>query len=258
MYATFADCQRYLEDFGTNYYGSSIGSMGSIYIDTTSWNADLLSSYDKINTLLSGITRIPIVPVGTQPKTGSHHPYLVEWHAVDTIYTKLKSRHSQEFQNKLPEWITDFYARGTAIYDAIAQGHVIFDTDTTTRGIGYPVKVAVATSSTATLFSNWDSGFYDASDFVKTYQIKISGTTDGNTIGSSTFQVSDNNGYTWNTEQIPTSLDWTEIAHGFSVRWGANGTNGTHQYGDTWSITCTPTNTRNTGKGAKYREIGLG
>jgi|SRR5882672_6487834 len=240
-YAAISDTERFFEQFATSYYGSRIQPVGTLYIDITSLQSDLESSYTRMNTYLDAINRIPIVPIGTNIKTGSYHPLLIEWNCCDTIYYKLKARHSQENAGKLPDWMEGFYRRGTQIFQDIANGYITLDTDTTNRGIGYPT--IVARTGMATLYSNWDSGFYSGSDFAKQFRIKISDTSAGSNIGQAQFQYSEDDGVSYLAPNYFTGTVWCVIHSGLQIRWAAGlGTIAQLVVGDTWRIECIPVN----------------
>lgn len=240
-YATFADCERYLESFGTNYYGTSIN--GTISIDTTSWANDLEAAYDSINVQLSTIERVPIIPVGTSVSTGRFHPHLIEWNAVLAIYRKVYSRHAYEFRGNVPEWVSIFGSRAAQVFEDIAYGKVSLFTDVTWKGIGYPVPVTRV--GRGTFYSNWNTGFYQYSANSKTYRFRVIGTTNGNLPGQAEFVVSHDDGYSWETGTRTTGTAWIDIEYGLAVRWENTGTlYGGTQYQinrlDEYQITCVP------------------
>lgn len=260
-YAVFADFNSYLEDFGTSYYGTRNYVTGSISIDTVAWNTDIQTSFNKINYMLDAVARIPMVPVGTSPKTGSYHPFLIEWNVCDVIYNKLKARHSQEYNNELPQWMKDYGSRGLQIFNDILSHKIVLDTDTSVTGIGYPQRISGG--GMATLYSNWDSGFYRASDFPKRFRIRISGTNEGSRIGEAVFQVSYDGGFSYDEDDIRTGTEWVEVRDGLFVRWSPPfgtlvGTQSLLEIGDTWEILCTPANVRQTGFDSRFRTFSRG
>ena len=256
-YATFADFERYLEKFGTRYYGVFDEPTGVVVIGTTAWQADVDAAFDRVNNMLDSISRIPIIPVGTSVRTGNYNPYLVEWNTVDAIYHKLVARHVTEFGlNGLPQWIQDFGSRSIQIYDNLLNEKIILDTDTSFRGIGYPIRGSVA--GNGTFFSNWDSGYYRASDFPKTYRFKISATTEGNAIGQAKYQTSEDDGYSWLPDETPTGTSWIDVADGLTIRWQPYGTGNQCNLGDWWKITCKPVSIRATGQPSKVKTFPRG
>lgn len=257
-YATFSNFQELLEDFGTNYYGTSAG--GTLNgIDVTSWQSAIDSSFNRINIQLDTIDRIPIVPIGTM-KNGLYHSALIEWNVCDVIWNKLRSRHTPEYDGKLPEWMLGFGSRGKEIFNSILNDEISFETDTTNRGIGYPIPVTQV--GVATFYSNWDSGFYNASDYARTYRIKITATTDGNLIGQPKFQLSLDDGYSYlvDTEAV-TGTGWINLSTGLAFRWAPALSPGTFkqlELGDTWKISCIPLNVSHVNAGPKFRQFEVG
>ena len=51
-YAAIQDTEKFLEKFATNYYGSKLSPLGTLWIDTVSVQSDLDSSFGRINTYL--------------------------------------------------------------------------------------------------------------------------------------------------------------------------------------------------------------
>jgi len=158
-YATFSDFEQFFEGFGTNYYGTFVQQAGTNAIDLTAWQSAIDSSYNRINTMLDSVDKVPVVPIGTNVKSGAYHPNLIEWNCCDVIFVKLRSRHAREFNNMLPDWMSSFGSRCMQILDSINCGNIALDTDTTSSGIGFPQRV-VGINSKASFFTNWDSGFY--------------------------------------------------------------------------------------------------
>lgn len=244
-YAAFEHFETYFEQFGTGYYGSLLhGDSGSLIIATNQWQIDIDASFNKINILLDSIGRIPIVPIGTNVKTGSYHPHLIEWNTVDTIFTKLKSRHSVEYKGALPEWMMSFYSRGESIFQKIQDEEIVLDTDTTNTGIGYPIPITKV--GMATFYSNWDSGFYYQSEFPKFYRFKITNVSEGSSSGQAYFKYSNDDGFTWQSTEILTDSGWIAIEGGLEIRWANTGTLfGTQvqlALNDEYKVTCIPTN----------------
>lgn len=258
-YASFPDFERFLEGFGTNYYGTYKETAGSVVIDTTSWQSDIDFSYNNINTVLDSLGILPQVPVGTQVRTGSYHPSLIEWNALDVISTKLRARHIEEFNGKFPDWMNDFGSRCVAILEAIMSKKVAFSTDTTETGIGYPTKVT--TNGYATFFSNWDWGFYEAADYPKMFHFRITSTNSGNGLGQSLFRISEDDGVSWGSIDYTVGSSWICIKDGLEIRWGAGSLTGTQnqfEYGDEWKLQCTPTNVRTSTFPSRYRTFRRG
>jgi len=260
-YATYSDLDRFLEGFATHYYGNRNNPPGTVVIDTTTLDGDLDASFNRINVLLDSIGRVPIVPVGTNVKTGYYHPHLIEWNAVDTIYNKLRSRHMTEFRDGIPDWMQNFATRANEIFNDIIAGKVVLDTDTTNRGIGYPVKVGTIVG-VATFHSNWDSGFYTASDYPKIFRIKISGTTEGSAIGQAYFQISEDDGYSYDATESATGTTWISIKSGLNVRWEPAatlyGTQAQLSLGDTWQIRCVPMNVESINSMSRFKTFRRG
>lgn len=258
-YASFRDFETYLEGFGTNYFGTINENTGVLSIDTSSWQDAINQSYNRINSILDSIERIPIVPVGTQPRTGSYHPYLIEWNVCDTIFMKLKSRHSPEMNNALPLWMQEFGTRAQIILDEIVSGKISFSTDTVRTGINIPQKVSVV--GFGTLFDNWDFGFYNASDYPKMFHIKITGTVDGNNIGQAKFKYSEDDGVSYCETETLTGTSWIDIKDGLQIRWQPAVISGTQvqlNLNDEWKIECTPTQVRTSGFKSTFRTFGRG
>lgn len=258
-YAQIVDLNRYFENFATMYYGVEVGrSVGIDVSGTSEIMTDLGHSYDKINSMLESVGRVPIVPIGTM-KNGKHHPHLVEWNCSDMIYTKLKSRHSYEFNGELPGWMTQFATRCKEIFGDIASERITFDFDNTKSGIGYPTEVIRV--GRAQLVTNWDSGFYFGSDYQRNFRIKIDGTGASNSISDSTFKVSNDDGYSWTTLAEKTGTDWVGIQTGFSVRWAYGSTSGSQvqlNIGDEWRITCTPASINKVSSNARFKTFSRG
>ena len=258
-YASIGHLNRYFENFGTLYYGDRDNNVGTMEIATADITADLEASFNRLNTMLDSIQRIPIVPVGTNVKTGSYNPFLIEWNCCDTIYEKLKARHIVETQGRLPEWMTYFGSRCNDIFNGIVNEKIPLDTDTTNRGIGYPITITK--TGYAALFSNWDSGFYSRSDFPREYRVKIVGTTDGNGIGQAIFQVSEDGSFSFLTGTYTSGTQWLDLNHGLRVRFEHGSVTGSLsqlERLDEWKITCTPINVRNVGYSSSFKEFGRG
>lgn len=256
-YATPEHFERFFEGFGTAYYGTqSQNGTGTLEINLPQFQADIASSYANINIKLDGISRIPVVPVGTQ-SNGSFNQYLIDWNVYDVIYTKLRARHLFQFGDNLPEWIRDFGTRSDGIEKMIRDGAVTFEADTTTKGIGYPIRVYG--TSIAKFYSNWDTGYYDASDYPKQYHFKITGTTDGTNPGFAKFQYSKDSGNSYLTTELTTGTDWQSIEHGLEIRWALTaGTLPQLQINDEWKVTCTPVNIRSISGDSQYKTFGRG
>ncbi len=258
-YATFTDFEEFLEAFGTNYYGTVAG--GTLDgIDITSWQAAIDSSFNRMNTMLDTIDRIPMVPIGTM-RTGVYHPALIEWNVSDVIFNKLRARHLPEYGDKLPDWMLQFGSRGKQIFNSILAGDIALDTDTTNRGIGSPISVS--TKGVAAFYSNWETGFYRPSDFARTYRIKITGTNDGNLIGQARFQLSYDDGYSYSSDtEALTGTGWNTLDSGLAFRWapyiGTLGTNLQLELGDTWKITCIPLNINHINSGPSFKQFAVG
>ena len=256
-YAQFSDFENYLEGFGTSYYGTRDNLTGSISINTTKFQSDMDNSFNRINSILMSIDRIPLVPVGTNPRSGSYHPYLVEWNVVDTIFSKLKARHLIELNGILPEWMNDFGSRCNAIISGLVSGKITLDTDTSNTGIGMAVRVAG--SGIATMYTNWDSGFYNGSDYNRIFRIKVTDFSNGSRVGQSKFVVSGDNGYSYDTALFDTGTSWVNIANGLQVRFAPGlGTSDQFVYGDTWSVEVKPQNHNIVNRGPKFKRFSVG
>ncbi len=208
---------------------------------------------------MDAIGRIPIVPVGTNPKTGSYHPALIEWNCLDTIELKLKARHASEFRDKFPDWMDYYGSRRNAIFTDIVSGRIVLDTDTTTRGIGYPVPVTKL--GFATLYTNWNFGFYRATDYPKIFHVRINGTADGNDIGEAEFEISEDDGYSYLATTCDTGTNWIDMENGLWIRWSPGTLTGTRrqlEYHDEWKITCIPSNIRTVGYQSTFKTFGRG
>ena len=256
-YANRSDFERFVEGFGTLYYGTqSADGEGIVEIDINKFQSDIDASYNNINIKLDGVDRIPITPIGTQ-SNGSFNQYLIDWNCYDTIYTKLRSRHLMQFGDNLPDWIRQFGTMSNAIEKMIREGDVVFETDTTNKGIGYPIRVTG--SSIAKFYSNWDTGFYQASDYPKEYHFKIYGTLNGTNPGQAIFRYSKDGGVSYLSNDITTGTDWIAIDKGLEVRWGVIvGTSAQLAINDEWSITCIPVNTISTGMSSNFKTFKRG
>lgn len=261
-YAQITDLNRFLENFGTNYYGSKENVLGTLTIDTTTLQQDIDSAFDRINTMIDSIGRVPIVPIGTNVNTGSYHPYLIEWNCNETIFTRLKARHSTEYKDDLPKWMMSFKEKCDKILDDIVNGRIALDTDTTSRGIGYPITYGTFTRGYAKLFSNWDIGYYTSSDFPKTYNIRITGTDEGNTIGSAEYSISKDGGFNYESGTHKTGTSWQHIEYGLQIRWGYGSVTGTLnqlELSQEWQITCIPVdNKKVVGNSSVFKRFGRG
>ncbi len=258
-YGTFSHFDRYLESFATLYYGSDDNPAGTVVIDFISLQCDLDFSARQLDQRLDAITRIPIIPIGTSSKTGSYNPYIVEWNICDVIYQKLKSRHALEFKGNYPEWITGFGSRCDRIVNDIIEGNIVLDTDTTNKGIGAPQKILQI--GVANFFSNWDSGYYQASDKPKSFRFRIAGTTDGNDVGQAKFICSDDAGYSWGSIYYPTNTNWVDIASGLKIRWEPIVLTGTFkqlELNDEWQIQCIPFEIASINADSKFKTFGRG
>jgi hypothetical protein len=247
-YAKVSELDRYFENFATLYYSSEVGK--TVTIATQSILDDIEHSANKINSMLSSVNDIPIVPIGTQ-RNGSHNPYLIEWNCCDTIYNKLKSRHAYEYNGELPGWMMQFGSRGMQIFSDILENRITFEFNNTQSGIGFPTQVTHV--GRAQLITNWDSGFYDGSDYTKTFGFKIIGTT-GTEIGQSTFSISTDGGYSYPSGTQTTGTGWIDIADGLQIRWSPQslGTTGSFrqlEINDEWTVTCVPANVTSITKG---------
>lgn len=257
-YGTYLNFEQYLEGFATSYYGSMNDVVGTISIDFASIETDLTTSYNKLNTQLDSVERIPLVPVGTNPRTGQYNPYLIEWNCCDVIFNKLRSRHTIEYQGKLPDWMLSFATRCDNIIEDIWKGKITLDTDTTNKGIGIAQKVT--TLGYATMITNWDSGFYSGSDYEKTFHFKITGTTGGNGFEQAEFSISEDNGYSYSSNKYKVGTGWINIQSGLLIRWipPTSGTQTLFEYNDEWKVLCTPQNTRNITRRTISRRFGRG
>lgn len=254
-YASLRDLDRYFEKFATLYYGNVDNPAGTVVIATTDLLEDVNVSFNKLNTILDGFQRIPIVPIGTNIKTGSYHPYLVEANACDTIYTKLQARHMTEYANGLPEWMRAFGSRVDSILSMIASGNIVLDTDTTNRGIGYPIRLSG--TGVATLYTNWDSGFYEGSDYPKELRIKVTdATTVGSRVGEAYYKVSYDAGVSWETDNRTTGTEWQHIESGLKIRWAPGlGTSDQYVVGDEWKIDCIPVSIQHVSAPTTYKRF---
>jgi hypothetical protein len=247
-YCDFSDIERHFESFGTGYYGSMNGT--TLFIATTQWQSDIDASYGRMNILLDAVDRIPKVPIGTNLVTGSYHHALKEWNACDTIYTKLRARHSVEYNGNLPEWMLYFGSRSRELFTGIVDGNISLDLDTTNKGIGYPeniIKMGVAK-----FYSNWDTGYYSQSEYPKVYHFKV---TEGSVVGIAKFQVSYDDGFSYDSDAIDTGTSWIDIEGGLKIRWENAGTLlGTQQQlvvNDEYKVSCIPINTRSVNVGVR-------
>ena len=258
-YASIGHLNRYFENFATLYYGSQDNIPGTMTIGTAEIIADLTASFDRMNVMLDSIHRIPIIPIGTNVKSGSYNTFLIEWNCCDAIFEKLKARHIVEFQGRLPEWMMYFGTRCNEVFNSIVNGKIPLDTDTTNRGIGYPI--AVTKTGYAAFYTNWDSGFYQRSDFSREYRVKVVGTANGNGIGQAIFQLSEDGGFNYFDGTYTTGTVWVDLGYGLAVRWEhgtVTGSLGQVERNDEWKITCIPVNIKNVGYSSSYKTFGRG
>jgi len=258
-YGAIIDFDRYFEGFATLYYGNNENLAGTVVIDTAKITDDLLTSFNKMNIMISSVGRIPLVPIGTNPKTGSYNPFLIEWNCSDTIFTKLKARHSIEYNGALPEWMMSFATRCNNILNDIQFNRIVLDTDRSRRGIGYPVPITK--TGFATFYTNWDSGYYTRSDFPRSYRVKITGTSVGNSIGQAVYKISEDDGYSFDANEIVTGTQWNVFGYGLWWRWEAGTLTGTQkqlELNDEYQISCIPENIRSINSQASFRRFGRG
>ena len=248
--------ERILEGFATLYYGTQAGGTGTIEIATSVFESDINSSFNRINNVLDGFDRVQVVPIGTE-SNGSYNQALVDWNVLDTIYTKLVARHWIQLQGNMPDWMSEFGSRARKIECDIKDGYITFEVDTTQKGIGYPIRVAGTGASP--FYSNWDTGYYEGSDFEKTFHFRINSVTDGTTPNKAQFIVSDNGGYSWWDGTYTTGTDWASVKDGLQVRWGyTTGTNPMLVVGDEWKINCVPVNKISQGQSSGYKTFRRG
>lgn len=257
-YAVISDLNRYLENFGTSYYGSRNGPLGTISINGSLIQEDLDSSFAKINSMLDSLDRIPLIPLGTSIKTGLYNPFIIEWNCCDVIYTKLKSRHYAEYQGNLPSWMVEFGSRGLNIFTDIMNNKIILDIETTNKGIGYPE--IVAHTGVAQFFSNWDSGYYTASDYKKTFHFKITSVSEGSSFGQAKFKTSFDDGFTYNSDEVYVGTEWINVSNGLSIRWSpvSSGTNAQFATNDEWKVQCIPMNVVSAGYPSRFKQFKVG
>jgi len=257
-YASISDLNRYLENFATNYYGARDGALGTISINGSLIQSDLESSFAKMNSMLDSLDLVPIVPIGTSVKTGSYNPFLIEWNCCDTIYNKLKSRHYAEFKGELPSWMIEFGSRGLNVFTDIMNGKITLDTQTTEKGIGYPEKIRQ--SGVAQFYSNWDSGYYTASDYKKVFHFKIISVTAGSSFGQAKFKISHDDGFTYDADEIFVGTEWINIANGLAIRWSpvVSGTNAQFGSADEWKVQCIPMNVVSGGYSSRFKQFRVG
>jgi hypothetical protein len=239
-YISGQDLDTALEGFITKYYGSNIDGAEEITIGTQ-YGVDMGNSYSQTNEWLSGVNHIKTIPFGTQ--SDGNYPYHVRMLQANLmIYNRLKSAHYGEFDAGIPGWINTYLTRANEILSDIREQKAVFADDTTQGESGIGIGTYVTHSGAANWYTNWETGFYWASDFAKTYSIVIDGTTGGNSIGDSTYKWSKNGGVSFEETGQTTATTWTEVEAGLFIRWEPNGTSNQLEYGDRFDVRCVPSN----------------
>lgn len=241
-YCSSTDLELLLDGFVNKYYGTYIDD-GSDLTLSTMYYEDHNRSYVETNELLGGIPHVKTLPFATQ-SDGNYPIHVRMLQANLMIFNRLRARHYGEFTDEFPSWINAFKNRADGILANIRSQNVVFDQDITVGESGIGVGTWTGTrAGAANLYTNWEIGKYLADDYPKTYVVIIDGTTEGNTIGDSTFKWSNDNGVSWIAATQSTATTWVDLEDGVYVRWEPIGT-GTLQcsYGDTFAFRCVPYN----------------
>lgn len=244
-YITTTDLNSILDNFVPRYYGTYLENGDELTIGTQYYD-DANLSYDQVNEILSGISHLKQVPIGTQ--NGGNYPYHVRMLQANLmIYNRLRGKHFGEFTDGVPGWVNVYMNRAQELVAAIRGQDVVFDEDYTQGEQGIGVGSWVSREGTCNLFTNWETGHYDGDDFPRNYVTEIDGTTLGNLIGSSTFRWSMDGGVTWEEEGKATDTDWVWLVNGVMVRWepitvGTSVATFQCSIGDRFSFKCVPQN----------------
>lgn len=251
-YIGIADLDFVLDNFVSRYYGSFTDDDPEQPFIGTQFYLDLHSSFDQTNEILSSIPSIKQVPVGTQ--VGGNYPHHVRMLQSNLmVWNRLRNKHYAEFTDNYPGWINAFKNTADGMIVALRKQQAIFADDTSYGEAGIGIGTFTSKTGVANWYSNWETGFYRASDYPKTYVVQIDGTTSGNVIGSATFKWSKNGAFTWEDELQETSSEWVELEDGLAIRWENVGT-GTMQLsvGDRFEVRCTPQNVPQKGGGLRF------
>lgn len=240
-YISEIDLNALLDGFKERYYGTYVDD-GEDVSYGTNYDDDLLLSFNKANEFLYSVSHLKKVPLGTQ--SDGNYPYSVRaLQANLMIYNRLKGRHYGEFTDGIPGWITVYQNNANDLMGDIRNSRVVFDEDVTQGESGISIGTWWTKNGTASMYTNWETGVYQASDFPRTYVIKINSTSAGNEIGQPTFTWSRDGGYSYTGSSATTATHWVGVEGGLAVRWEAVGT-GTMQiaYGDLYAVRCVPMN----------------
>lgn len=239
-YVSTQDLDTLLENFVSKYYGSYIDGADDVTIGTQ-YSVDLSNSYQQANEWLSGVNSIKTVPIGTQ--SDGNYPFNVRMLQGNLmIYHRLLGAHYGEFSDGIPGWIRVYLNRANDIYSDIKNMRVVFADDITQGESGIGQGTFVSRSGMANWYTNWETGYYRASDFAKTYSVRIDGTLSGNSIGQSTFKWSKDGGASFIGTSIVTATTWTELEEGLKIRFEPIGTGNQLEFGDRFDIRCVPMN----------------
>jgi hypothetical protein len=244
-YVSISDLDSILDNFVSRYYGTYLDQGEDLTIGLQYYD-DMNLSFDQTNEILSGISHIKEVPVGTQ--NGGNYPYHVRMLQANLmIYNRLRGKHFGEFTDGVPGWVNVYLNRSQDIVSAIRGEDVVFGNDFTQGEQGIGVGSWVGRAGTVNMFTNWETGHYAGDDFPRWYVVEIDGTVLGNSVGSSTFKWSKNGGLTWEEEGRMTDVAWVHLAHGAMVRWEpiiSGTTMATFQcaIGDRFGFRCVPQN----------------
>ena len=240
-YCSSTDLDLLLDGFVNKYYGTYLDE-GSDLTLSTLYYEDLNRSFVETNELLGGVPHIKTLPFATQ-SDGNYPVHVRMLQGNLLIFNRLRSRHYGEFTDEFPSWINAFKNRADGILASIRGQNVVFDQDITVGESGIGVGTFSSRSGLANLYTNWETGVYTADDYPKNYVITIDGTSEGNSIGSSTFKWSNDGGVSWIAATQYTATTWVDIEDGITIRWEPIGT-GTLQcnYGDVFQFRCVPYN----------------
>lgn len=251
-YIGIADLDFVLDGFVSKYYGTFLDDDTENFAIGTQFYLDLHSSFDQTNEILFSIPSIKQVPVGTQ--SGGNFPHHVRMLQANLmVWGRLRNKHYAEFTDNYPGWINAFKNTADSMIVSLRKQHAIFLDDTSYGESGIGIGSFTAKTGLANWYTNWETGFYEASDYPKNYIVQIDGTSEGNSVGDSTYKWSKNGGFTWEDEGIDTGTSWQELESGLAVRWETVGT-GTLQLaiGDRFEVRCVPQNVPQKGGGIKF------
>lgn len=242
-----------LEDFTGDFYGTMLGGTAGTVLTagTTSINADIYSSFMRINEYMDAIGRFHTIPLGTQSDTGRYPEALVIWNAKDVVYNKLRARHAKSVGDDLPAWITDFRDDAEGLRLDIITGNIVFRDEISIAESGIQPPTIGTQNGNATFFNNYQMDIYQGGDFPRTFVVEIDGTNKGNDVGKATYKWSYDNAITWEDTEVETSMNWDELTYNVAVRWETSGENNELEIGDRWHFKCIPEDIKSYGESSQ-------